>query len=80
MPGIIEVLIDKNLLKILRLLNKHQETLFHLNKISAETGVPVSSVFRIVPKLAEKGVLEKVVVGKLKLYKLTQRKLLERFL
>lgn len=68
--SVFEELIDNKLLKILKLLLNNKEQQFHLQKISQDTKVPVSSVFRIMKKLVKLELVEQIVIGKVKIYKI----------
>lgn len=68
MASTIEKLVEPKLLKILRLFIGSDE-LFHLNKIADRSKVPIGTAFRIMKKLREAGVVEVIVVGKIKLYR-----------
>ena len=63
-------LIDKKIVRILDLFLKNKNQLFHLNKISEDAKVPIGTTFRLVGKLVSLGILDVVVVGKLKIYKI----------
>ena len=63
-------LINQKVLKILDLFLKNKDELFHLNKISEETKVPIGSTFRLVNQLVSLELLDVVVIGKMKIYKL----------
>ena len=68
--SIFRQLINKKVLKILDLLLRNKDKLFHLNKISDETKVPLGSTFRLVNQLVALNLLEVIVIGKMKIYKL----------
>jgi DNA-binding IclR family transcriptional regulator len=70
--SIFEELVDVKLLKILKLFLRNKESHFHLNKISADSKVPVATVFRIIPHLVELNLIEQISIGKLKIYKLAK--------
>ena len=62
-------LIDSKTEKILRLFLKDNDSLFHLNKISKSTKIPLSTTFRIIKKLARIGIIDTIKIGKIKIYK-----------
>jgi len=68
--SIFRQLINKKVLKILDLLLRNKDKLFHLNKISDETKVPLGSTFRLVNQLVSLDIIDVIVVGKMKIYKL----------
>jgi predicted transcriptional regulator len=75
---LLEGIIDRKIEKILQLFLENNDELFHINKVSSKSNVPVSTAFRIVKKLAKIGVLSTVNIGKFKVYKLTKDKRTER--
>jgi Mn-dependent DtxR family transcriptional regulator len=78
MSSKIELIVDKKLLKIIKLfLNKNKE-LFHLQKISQEAKVPLGTTFRLIKKLSKTGLIKTQTVGKTKLYK-TDKKIAKEF-
>jgi len=72
--SILEGLLDIKIEKILKLLLKNNNELFHINKISTITKVPLSSTFRIINKLKKLNLIETITIGKIKLYKLSKNK------
>lgn len=68
--SVFEDLLDPKLVRVLRLLLTNKGKLFHLQNISVESGVSISTVFRIMPVLVKKGIIEQIRVGKIKLYRL----------
>ena len=68
--AIFRQLIDKKIVRILDLFLKNKSQLFHLNKISEDAKVPLGTTFRLVGKLVSLEILDVVVVGKLKIYKI----------
>jgi len=63
-------LIDPKIARIIALLIKNRKDYFHLQKISQEAGVPISTTFRIINKLVNLGFIEKTNVGNFKIYKI----------
>ncbi|MBC8444486.1 helix-turn-helix domain-containing protein [Candidatus Woesearchaeota archaeon] len=71
-------LIDKKIVDILEVFIKNEEGLLHLSMVAERAKVPLTSTHRIINSLVEKKLIEQVVVGKLKLYKLSKAKEVER--
>lgn len=67
-------LIEPKLRSILLVLIKKDSELFHLSKLSSESKVPLSTVFRIMKNLIKLGMIEQTIVGKTKLFKLKSNK------
>jgi len=72
--SLLEGLLDKKIEKILLLFLKNNSELFHLNKISNLTKVPLASTFRIINKLTKLNIIQTIKIGKIKLYKLNKNK------
>jgi len=70
--SVFEELIDEKLLKILTLFMHNKEQQFHLQKISQETNIPISTVFRIIRKLTNLDLIDFTTIGKLKIYRIAQ--------
>ena len=68
--SIFRQLINGKVLKILDLLLQNKDKLYHLNKISDETKVPLGSTFRLVNQLVSLELLDVIVVGKMKIYRI----------
>ena len=68
--SIFRQLINQKVLKILDLLLQNKDKLFHLNKISDETKVPLGTTFRLVNQLVALDLLDVIVIGKMKIYKI----------
>ena len=68
--GIIRQLIDKKTLKILDLLLKNKQKYFHLSKISNESKIPIASTFRIINHLVSIRIIDVMVIGKMKIYRI----------
>lgn len=66
-------LIDEKTLRIFRVLIKNKGQYFHLNKLSSEAKVPISTTMRIVKDLVDKKLVEQMIVGKLKIYKINEK-------
>jgi DNA-binding IclR family transcriptional regulator len=67
-------LIDAKVLRILTLLVKNKQSQYHLQKISQDAKVPISSVFRIMKTLVELNLVEQTIIGKLKIYRIASNK------
>lgn len=67
---VLEGLLDIKIENILRLFFQNEDELFHINKISAESKVPLATSFRIVRKLVGLKIIKTVEIGKFKVYKL----------
>lgn len=66
----LEELIDPKIIRIMHLLLKDGAELFHLQKISHKTGVPISTTFRIINKLVDMQFIDRVRVGNFKIYRI----------
>jgi len=69
MSAIVE-LIDPKIISIIHLLLKDKDELFHLQKISIETGIPISTTFRIINKLVDLEFIDRLNVGNFKIYRI----------
>ena len=63
-------IIDEKILSVIKLFLENEKDLFHLNKISESTDVPIATTYRIVNKLLKLNFIEKKNVGKMKIYTL----------
>ena len=68
--SIFRQLINGKVLKILDLLLQNKGKLYHLNKISDDTKVPLGSTFMLVNQLVSLELLDVIVVGKMKIYRI----------
>ena len=68
--SVFESLIDAKTLKIIRLFLQNKQQEYHLHKISEDTNVPLATVFRIVQKLVKLKLIEPIIIGKMKIYRL----------
>lgn len=66
-------LLDSKLVKILDVFIKNKTKLFHLQKLSQESKVPIATTFRVISKLVSLGFVDVIVVGKLKLYRIKEK-------
>ncbi len=71
-------LIDKKIVDILEVFTNSKEELLHLSMVAERAKVPLTSTHRIVNSLVDKTLIEQVIVGKMKLYKLSKTKEVER--
>ena len=74
MNGVLEGLLEKKVKNILGVFIKNKGELFHLQKISKESNVPISSCFRLIKKLVGLGFITTIKIGKFKVYKLVENK------
>lgn len=70
----LEGLIDKKVERILKTFFVNKEQLFHINKLSEESGVPLATTFRIINKLVSLNIITSININKFKLYKLNKSK------
>jgi len=68
--GIFRQLVEKKTLRILDLLLKNKQKYFHLSEISNASKIPVASAFRIINHLVSIGIIEIMLVGKMKIYRI----------
>ncbi|MEA3514912.1 MAG: helix-turn-helix domain-containing protein [Nanoarchaeota archaeon] len=66
----LEELIDPKIISIIHLLLKDKDELFHLQKISHKTGIPISTTFRIINKLVDLEFIDRLNVGNFKIYRI----------
>lgn len=74
MDGLLDGLVDKKIRNILSVFIKDKDELFHLQKISNLSNVPIASSFRIIKKLVDLGFITKISINKFKVYKLADNK------
>ena len=74
MSGVLEGIIDRNVNSILSMFVKDKSELFHLQKVSKLSGVPIATSFRIVRRLVSLGFVAVIKVGKFKVYKIAENK------
>lgn len=74
MSKVLEGLVENKTLSILKTLSKNTDKIFHLNSLSTQSKVPISSTFRIVKKLKKNGFIDEIKVGKSKLYLFAKNK------
>lgn len=74
MSDVLDGLVDKKIKNILAVLIKNKGELFHLQKISKLSNVPIASSFRIVRKLTSLRFVAVIKIGKFKVYKLDDNK------
>jgi len=78
--SVLKQLIESKVYRILTLLIKNRGKLFHLQKISHDSSVPLSSTFRIVNNLVRIGLVKTVKIGKMKIYKLAKGKEVDKLI
>jgi DNA-binding IclR family transcriptional regulator len=71
-------LLDKKILAIIRTML--DDDFFHIQQIAEKSGVPASTTFRLVNKLAKQGILKVKTIGKFKLYTLTEKDEIKKML
>lgn len=69
--GVIRYLVEEKTLKILDLLLKNKQKQFHLSNISEQSKIPIASTFRIINRLVSLKIVDVTVIGKLKIYKIS---------
>lgn len=72
--SVIRPLIEKKTLTILDLLIKNKQKQFHLSEISNQSKIPLASTFRIINRLASLKIVDVTVIGKFKIYKISENK------
>ncbi len=70
MSGVLEGIVDKKINSILGVFIKNKDELFHLQKISKLSNVPIASSFRIVKRLVRLGFVAVIKIDKFKVYRL----------
>ena len=70
----IRQVIDRKIVRIVDLVLKNPDQIYHLQKISIEAKVPLGTTHRLVKKLDDAEFFEVVKVGKIKLYRLNKAK------
>jgi DNA-binding MarR family transcriptional regulator len=70
-------LVEKKKLAIFTALHNNPEKLFHLKSISDSTNVPIATTSRIINEFVNNKICERELVGKLSLYRISQKKLEE---
>ncbi len=74
MSSILEGLMDKKIENVLNVFIKNKGELFHLQKISQQSKVPIASSFRLMKRLTNAGFVTVIRIGKFKVYKLAENK------
>ena len=74
MNDVLDGLMDKKIRNILSVLIKNKDELFHLQKISKLSNVPIASSFRIVKRLVRLGFVAVIRINKFKVYRLEDNK------
>ena len=70
MKTILDGIVDDKILKILKTLSKHNKDIYHLNKLSKQSKVPIATTSRIMKTLVKQDIAETIKVGKIRLYRL----------
>ena len=66
----IKALIDPKTYKILKLFLDNKDELFNLNIISSKARVPIASTFRITNHLVSMRIIDVMLIGKMKIYRI----------
>lgn len=74
MAGVLDGLVDEKLKTILDVFIKKPKELFHIQKVSDVSKVPLASSFRLIKKLVKLGFLDIIRINKFKLYRLANNK------
>jgi hypothetical protein len=70
-------LVDQKVIKILKTLISNPQEHFHIQKLSSQAKVPLSSTFRIVNKLVKLNLIKTIKVSKFKIYVINENKIPE---
>jgi hypothetical protein len=70
-------LVDQKVIKILKTLISNPQEHFHIQKLSSQAKVPLSSTFRIVNKLVQLSLIKTIKVSKFKIYVINEDKVSE---
>lgn len=70
----LEGIVDDKTLRILDLFMKNPEKLYHINKVSKDSKVPLATTFRIIKRLNSNDIIESVEISKFRIYKLSQNR------
>lgn len=66
----LQELVDPKIKRILQLLLDHKSRHFHLQQISIEAHVSLSTTFRIIKKLVKLQFIDTTTIGKFKIYRI----------
>ena len=67
-------LVDRKITRILTTLVNNPKKHYHIQKLSSESKVPLSSTFRIINKLVKLNLVEITTIGKFKIYMLKKER------
>jgi len=70
-------LVDQKVIKILKTLIGNSQDHFHIQKLSSQAKVPLSSTFRIVNKLTKLNMVTIIKIDKFKIYQINKNKVNE---
>ncbi len=73
-------LIDEKIINILKVFTKNPEKKFYLTELAKESGVNISSNFRILKKLLKTGIISQKIIGRTKYYQLTDKPEIQKIL
>ena len=75
--SMISGLVDNKIVKILNVLISNPDEHFHIQKLSKDSKVPLSSTFRIVKKLEKSNIIKITTIGKFKIYQIRKEQVKE---
>jgi len=67
-------LVDNKIVKVLEIFLKNPKEVYHINKVSQESSVPLATTFRIINNLVDNEILEIQKISKFKIYRLKKNK------
>ena len=74
MNSILEGLVETKRLKLFLTLSKNPEKIYSLTELSKQTKLSITTILRLTQIFTKNHILEQIIVGKIKLYKLAQNK------
>lgn len=74
MNSILEGIVDKKIIGILNVFIKNKNELFHLQKVSELSKVPLATSFRLMRRLVSLQLVKIIRINKFKVYKLAENK------
>jgi len=72
--AVLKDLIDQKVERILKTLFENKDELFHINKLSEKSNVPLATTFRIIKRLSSLNIVTSIKIKKFKIYKLNLNK------
>ncbi|MFH1403272.1 MAG: hypothetical protein ABIH11_03280 [Candidatus Altiarchaeota archaeon] len=70
METVLDGIVDDKIIRIMNALMKDKTELYHLNKLSKKSRVPIATTSRIVKVLVKQEIAETLKIGGIKLYRL----------